>query len=135
MTPEEARSLIQKHAGRSPSCAAEDTFLGMLRPYRGLSEPHFREVMQALAALGPVLQEPHVERELMADLWEIAFLAWLWALSPHGMVRRQNLITPEDQARLAEWVEEIGLTLSLMLGGEDVPNAPSARRMLAAKRV
>jgi hypothetical protein len=51
------------------------------------------------------------------------------------MVRRQNHSTPEDQARLAEWIEEIGLTLSLMLGGEDVPNAPSARRILAAKRV
>jgi len=135
MTSEEARAILQKHAGRSDAYGPDQTFLGMLRPYRGLREAHYREVMHALAAVGPALQNPEVERELMADLWEIVFLPWLWALSPAGMVQRQNLMTADDQATLASWIEEIGLTVSLMLGGEDVPNAPSARRMLAAKRI
>jgi hypothetical protein len=133
MTSEEARALIQKHTGRSSAYAPEQTFLGMLRPYRGLQEAHYLELMQALAALAPSLQGAQVDRELMADLWEIVFLPWLWALSPEGMVQRQKLMTAEDQARLAGWIEEIGLTVSLLLGGEDVPNVPSARRMLAAK--
>jgi hypothetical protein len=134
MTLEQARTILQKHAGRQEKSQATEGFLAMLRPYRGLSEEHFREVMDALRAMAPALQRSTIDRELVADLWELIFLAWLWALAPGCKLRRNNSITAEDQEVLSSWVEEIGLTVSLMLSGEDVPNAVSARKMIAAKR-
>ncbi|HEY3595612.1 MAG TPA: hypothetical protein VGL13_17110 [Polyangiaceae bacterium] len=133
MKIEEARSIVRKHAGRSDEDGAEG-FLGMLRPYQKLREEHFRELMEALRALAPSLQRSSVDRELMADLWELVFLAWLWALAPTSKLRRNSLITAQDQEVLSSWLEEIGLTVSLMLGGEEVPNAPSARKMISARR-
>jgi hypothetical protein len=134
MTLDQARKTLQKHAGRSEKSHASDGFLSMLRPYERLSEEHFRELMEALKALAPSLQRSTIDRELVADLWELVFLAWLWALAPGSKLRRQNLITVEDQEKLSSWLEEIGLTVSLMLGGEDVPNAQSARKLIAVKR-
>ena len=132
MTVDQARRIVRKHAGRSEE-EPENGFLGMLRPYRQLREAHFRELMQALRALAPSLQSSRVDRELVADLWELVFLAWLWALSPTSKLRKNHLITAEDEATLSAWLEEIGLTVSLMLGGEEVPNVPSARKMIALR--
>jgi hypothetical protein len=135
MTLQEARTILRKHVGRSAKSQPEEGFLGMLRPYQRLSEENFHELMQALRALAPSLHGSTVDRELVADLWELVFLPWLWALAPASKLRRNKLITEEDQERLSLWLEEIGLTVSLMLGGgEDVPNAPSARKMMAAKQ-
>jgi hypothetical protein len=134
MTLQEARTILRKHVGRSAKSEAKEGFLGMLRPYEQLSEGNFRELMQALRAVAPSLQGASVDRELVADLWELVFLPWLWALAPCSKLRRNHLITDADQETLSAWLEEIGLTVSLMLGGEDVPNAPSARKMIAVKR-
>jgi len=75
--------------------------------------------MSALQALAPELRRGKVERELMADLWELLFLPWLWALTPESMLQRNHQITAEDQVKLAKWLEEIGLTVSLMLGATE----------------
>jgi hypothetical protein len=135
MTVEEARLVVRKHAGRSEKDGNGDSFLGMLRPYRRLHEEYFQELMGALKSLGPSLGGSRVDRDLIADLWELVFLAWLWALAPTSKVRRNGQITDKDQEILAGWLEEIGLTISLMLGGEEVPNAPSARKMISSRRV
>jgi hypothetical protein len=135
MTLEEARMSVRRHAGRSERDGNGDGFLGMLRPYRELNEEHFHDLMAALRALGPSLGGSRVDRDLVADLWELVFLAWLWALAPTSKPRRNGLISDKDQETLAGWLEEIGLTISLMLGGEEVPNAPSARKMIQSRRV
>ncbi len=135
MTLEEARTIVRKHAGRSEKDGNGDGFLGMLRPYRKLEEGHFHELMAALKALGPSLGGSRVDRDLVADLWELVFLAWLWALAPTSKLRRTAAISDKDQETLAGWLEEIGLTISLMLGGEEVPNAPSARKMISSRRM
>src|SRR3954463_3134549 len=118
MTPEDARAVLRKHTA-PPSDEGEPGFLGMLRPYKGLKEEHFREIMEALQAVAPELRKRSVDRELMADLWELVFLPWLWALAPGGMLQRTHRVSDEDQRVLAKWLEEIGLTVSLVLGATD----------------
>jgi hypothetical protein len=119
MTPETARAILQRHTAPPTEGAGEPGLLGRLRPYRGLRDEDFREIMDALSALAPDLRRGKVERELVADLWDLIFLPWLWALAPGGMLQRSHQISAEEQAKLAKWLEEIGLTVSLMLGATE----------------
>jgi hypothetical protein len=119
MTPDEARAVLRRHTAPPTEGDATPGFLAMLRPYRGLHEPHFHEIMAALQALAPDLRKAAVDRELMADLWELILLPWLWALAPGGMLQRSQAVSPEDQLILAKWLEEIGVTVSLMLGATE----------------
>jgi len=51
VTEDEAKKALLSHVGPD----LKTGFLGMLRPYGGLQEERFHEVMAALAALGPSL--------------------------------------------------------------------------------
>jgi hypothetical protein len=119
MTSEEARAVLRKHTAPPQDDGGQPGFLAALRPYRGLDERHFAEIMSAIETLGPELRRSAVDRELMADLWELMFLPWLWALAPDGMLQRGHKVSSEDQVTLAKWLEEIGLRVSLMLGSAD----------------
>jgi hypothetical protein len=119
MTPQSARAILKRHTAPPTDGDAETGFLGRLRPYRGLREEDFREIMSALATLAPDLRRSKVDRELVADLWELIFLPWLWALAPGGMLQQSKQVSEEDQRTLAKWLEEIGLTVSLMLGATE----------------
>jgi hypothetical protein len=126
MTSQEARELLLLH-----SFAYHDLehpkmiggFLGSLRPYQGLNEKNFHEVMEALYVLAPQLQMERVDREIVSALWSICYAAWLWGLDPGGMLQRNGLIAPEDVRRLGKWLECLGMAVMFLLEGSDVEEA------------
>lgn len=123
MNSEAAREVILGHgsgytdANGEPFCF-DDGFLGSLRPYRGLREANFHEVMKAVFVLGAEFHsEPTVDREVVESLWSMCTLARHWGLHPDGMLRRNNLISLEDQNILCEWIDVIEHTCHILLGG------------------
>jgi hypothetical protein len=114
MTEEEAKKALFSHAGPD----LKTGFLGMLRPYGGLQEESFHEVMAALAVLGPSLGSGGtVDRQVMGSLWGICVLAECWGVEPDGMLQRNKLISPDDVQRLAEWIKIISWTVMFLLDG------------------
>ena len=118
---QQARELILLHSYYKPTLhmpRMQDGFLASLRPYRGLKERNFREVMMALWVLSPELQSGEVvDRQLMDALWRLQFFSYLWGLSSGGMLQRNKLVRPEDSQLLEKWVTAIGLAVSNLLAG------------------
>ncbi len=120
MSPADARELLGFHSGRDERTADprwEKGFLGMLRPYRGLVERNFHEVMATLAVLSAELREDKVSRDVINDLWAICHLGRTWGVHAEGMLRRNQLITDDDVARLEEWIGTISYAVMLLLEG------------------
>jgi hypothetical protein len=114
MTEDEAKRLLLAHAGPD----LEAGFLGMLRPYRGLQEESFHEVMAALAALGPSLGHGQaVDRQVMGALWGICVLGQWWGVEPDGMLRRNKLISEHDVQRLTRWIRIISRAAFFLIEG------------------
>src|SRR5206468_1953844 len=99
---EAAMNVILMH-----SCGRDDVpleealypegFLGCLRPFSGLREANFLQVMDAIIALRPHLAG-HREWEvrLVAGLWGLVVTARNWGLDPGGMLQRNRLLSPAD---------------------------------------
>ena len=122
MTTEEALALIRKHAFRDvdfDTLTSPDSFLGSLRPFVGLREENFKEVMEALRVLAPSLRADVMDRELMSDLWNMSWQASLIGLHSTGALQRNHIISDEEINRLENWVFQICFTISLLLGGDD----------------
>ena len=123
MTIPEAQDLLLAHAGAHPDPdhpLLANGFLGMLRPYHGLVERNFHEVMHALQVVAPSLQtDPTLNRNLMAALWGLCHFSRAWALEPEGMVRSNNLITEADVERLSNWLNIISYAITNLLEGAD----------------
>src|SRR5262245_12291396 len=121
MTEGDARNCLFFHAFRhkAPDGRLDESgFLGMLRPYRGLREENFHEVMAALAVLGPKWStETTVDRELIASLWAMCLLARTWGVEPCGMLRRNHLISDADVQRLEEWINIISWAVFFLIDG------------------
>src|SRR5687767_2277133 len=97
----------------------EDGFLGSLRPYRGLIERNFHEVMEALLVAGDTFSRaPQVDRDVVESVWLMCSLARSWGMEPGGMLRRNDLITPPDAKRLEAWVSVIERTAWRLLRGQ-----------------
>jgi hypothetical protein len=110
-------------------------FLGSLRPYSGLRERNFHEVMAAVVALAPELRRERVDREVVAPLWALCFYARLWGVDPDGMLSHNNLISPEDTARLGGWVRAIEWAVAMLLhaDGEDMDAALEEYRRISGR--
>jgi hypothetical protein len=98
MTPEQAKEFIVEQCMPDSGNGEPQTFLGGLRPYRGLlPRAAFHGLMSALRTLAPQLASPDaVDRELILALWSPCHLTRLWALTEDGMLRRNNLIGAAD---------------------------------------
>ncbi|MBI5537982.1 MAG: hypothetical protein HY898_34990 [Deltaproteobacteria bacterium] len=121
MTPQQAREALLFHSGARPQ--SDDprwgkAFLGMLRPYRGLREECFQDVMECLRAVAIDLRGAAIDRELVASLWAICHFGRAWGVSPDGELQRNHLIKPEDVKKLEGWVEQISETVFLLLEGQ-----------------
>lgn len=116
MTPVEARALLIQHA------ESESGFLGMLRPYHGLREEHFHEVMACLRAVRPAIAEGPRDRELERAVWSLCHLARSWGLDPDGMLQRNKVIAPEDVRKLQSWVDTISWTIFWLLQPDGATN-------------
>ena len=126
MTPDEARALLAIHSGSHPD--ADDPrlangFLDRLRPYRGLREESFHEIMACIAALADELAGDRLDRATVSALWDICFLARLWGVDEGGMLRRNGLISADDVKRLAAWLECISFAVMKLLAGVSVDTA------------
>jgi hypothetical protein len=96
----------------------EDGFLGVLRPYAGLKEENFHEVMEALFAIAESTSaSATVDRELFSSVWWMCYLARLWGVEPTGMLRRNKLITENDVTRLARWIDVVEYSALHILSG------------------
>ncbi len=96
----------------------ETGFLGSLRPYKGLQEKNFHQVMEALLTVSQSISAlPQVDRDLVHAIWDICSTARLQGLSPHGLLQRNKLISQDDIARLTQWVEIIDVTTLEVLRG------------------
>lgn len=120
MTSEEARESLRFHSGSHPD--VDDPrwsrgFLGMLRPYHGLREESFHEVMEALRVLADDLQAEKVDREVVSALFGICHLARAWGIHPRGMLRSNGLIDSADVERLEQWVWTISYATLCVLDG------------------
>lgn len=119
-----AKELLLLHSFSHPDInhpKMERGFLGSLRPYRGLNEDNFHEVMHAIIALAQHLQQQNqVDKEVISALWAICELGRAWGVHPQGMLRRNNLITDEDVARLEQWIETISYAVLVLLDGGDL---------------
>jgi hypothetical protein len=95
-----------------------------LRPYHGLKEENFHEVMEAIISLAqPLGSDPLLERDLINALWGLCHYARQWGVHPDGMLRRNNLISASDVARLENWIDTITSTVALLLDGADLETA------------
>jgi hypothetical protein len=105
MTFEEAVEQLSFHCGANTN--TDDPrwkagFLPMLRPYRGLRKDVYENLVECLAAVEEHLKEaPLLDRRVINSLWAICHYARAWGLDPDGMLRRNDLISDQDQARLA----------------------------------
>src|SRR5262245_31669772 len=95
-----------------------DGFLGSLRPYTGLREENFLQVLGAIIALAPHLAGKKVlERRLVSALWELVQRTRVWGLDPHGMIQRNKLMSPADTERLWLWVTCLEMAIYRLLHG------------------
>ncbi|RZQ63910.1 hypothetical protein [Amycolatopsis suaedae] len=121
MTPAEARETLLFH-----SCAHPDVddprwqrgFLGSLRPFTGLREENFHEVMSALRTLAEPLGADLVPREVVSAVVSICHFGRAWGVAPDGMLRGNDLISDADAARLEEWIWSISHALTMILDGD-----------------
>ncbi len=121
MTFKEARDSLLFHAGfvLRPN---QRGLLGKLRPYEGLLEEDFAQIVQALVALHPHLSsEATVDRQIVAALWFIETSIRVQALRPNGLLRSNNLISDSDFARLSQWFEIFDSMTVQILQGLDLP--------------
>jgi hypothetical protein len=106
----------------------------MLRPYKGLREASFHEVMACVIALAPELSADTVDRSTISELWAICHLARAWGVEEEGMLRRNGLISADDVERLARWIECISYATMLMLDGSDVDSALEPYRQIESEK-
>lgn len=107
----------------------EHGFLGCLRPFSGLREENFLQVMQAIIALKPHLAGAKVwELRLVEALWELTKRARLWGLDPSGMLQRNPLLSSADTKRLLLWVHCIEMAVSRLMRDGEPAEAPAYYR-------
>lgn len=122
MTEREARELLLMH-----SCAHHDLqhpkmtsgFLGSLRPYTGLNQDNFHEMMHALRVLAPRFGEEKIERQIISALWGTCHLSRAWGVHPDGMLKSNDLITEEESQQLEQWIETISYAVMMLLDGDE----------------
>ena len=123
MNFEQAIQELSFHCGTNPDTDDprwQNGFLGMLRPYSGLKVEAYQNLSRCVDAVENHLRSSSVlDRRVINSLWGICHFARAWGLHPDGMLRRNNLITPEDQARLCEWIDGLSYKIAMWLDGTD----------------
>ncbi|MCP3774122.1 hypothetical protein NLX71_12490 [Paenibacillus sp. MZ04-78.2] len=115
MTEEEAQRLLMLHSFSMDEAIdhpkGQTGFLMSLRPYRGLIEENFHEVMYALSILQKKLgpETPHLDRELVAAVWGMCHLSRAWGVHPEGLPEAQFLQMEERGSGLGDG-DTIGLS-------------------------
>jgi hypothetical protein len=136
MTPDEARTLLAFHAGTHLEVTDPrwtGGFLGMLRPYGGLREESFHEVIACIVVLADELSADRLDRSIISALWGICHLARAWGVEEGGMLRSNALIKSEDVERLAEWIGCISYATFCLLDGSGLEVALEPYRQIGKR--
>ena len=126
MTRDEAKKLLLMHSFMSEDIEHPKMttgFLGSLRPYKGLQENNFHEVIAVLRVLAPELCRETVDTQIVSALWGMCKLARAWGVHPQGMLRSNNLIADRDAERLEDWVDAIEYAVMILLESNDMDEA------------
>ncbi len=126
VTADEAVKRLACHSGNVFD-DARPSFVRMLKPYRGLRNEAYGDVIRCLEVLASELSTAEaLPRSLIGDLWSICWYPRYWGLDPGGMLRKNNLISPDDQLLLRKWVDQITHTVTQLLEGatDDAFSAP-----------
>jgi hypothetical protein len=125
MTPDKAKAFIVSQCLPDSGSGIPKTFLGGLRPYRGLlPRACFDDLMSALRVLAPTLaNRPQLDHELVSALWMLCHLTRMWALDEGSMLRRNNLIDSTDLATLGQWHDMFSYAVMTLLDSGDETEA------------
>jgi hypothetical protein len=137
MSPNEARELLSFHSGANPNTDDprwQQGFLTTLRPYGGLREAAFHEVMACVEALAEELAADKIDRATISSLWGICHLGRAWGVAEGGMLRSNRLITDADVSRLADWIDCISYATFTLLDGCGLDVALEPYRLLESER-
>lgn len=117
-----ARLKLLLHAGMSSEDIQSDGFLGTLRPYKGLHDENFHQVMEAILLAGEsIYSEPKIDRDLVDAIWRMCIIARLSGIELNGPLVKNKLISPQDSLKLQSWVTTMEKTMLRLLSG----NSPS----------
>lgn len=117
-----AKTLLSDHAGGSNQTG----FISCLRPYTGLRDSNFHEVMHALlVVMQEHPREGPLDREIADSAWAICHTARICGTDPNAMLRRNDLITKKDLERLREWIHVIEHVVGGFISGVSVGIAVS----------
>lgn len=126
MTPEEAKHLLQAHAGRVAETDSTTWQRGFVVIHRSIhdddDEKNFLEIMECIRVLAPAIaSSPTVDRELMAALWSLIYLPRMWAFNPQqldALTRDRRLKLDGDKlSRLADQLDRIAEAVDYALNG------------------
>ena len=99
-------------------------FIGSLRPWQGLREENFRQVLEALDALSEeLLNAPMLDRDIVSALWGICYLARSWGVERGGSLRRHKIINDDEVRTLAAWIDTIETRVLFLLDGSEGHNS------------
>lgn len=91
-------------------------FLGMLRPYTGLIEENFIEIMECLKCLQEEFYNNFMLKELIANMYGIVYYTNLWT-DKGGML--ENVLNNDEKGKLREWINIISYCLLCLIEGSD----------------
>jgi len=121
MDYDEAVRLILSHGIGGDGITTQWTgFIGSLRPFSGLREGNFLELMDAIAALSMTWQSVQsIDRHLARGLFGLTTTARCWGLDPGGMLQSNKLLTPDETELLRLWVICLEIAIDRALANRD----------------
>ena len=125
MNVEEAKTALSFHSASNPNIDDvrwQTGFLCSLRPYQGMSqiEKNFHEIVSCLRVLALTLSKQKlIDKGLGSNIAGIIGFGRMWAVHEDGMLRRNNLITPDEAFQIAEWLDCIEYIWMMILDTDD----------------
>ena len=121
MNTKDAIDLLRTHAGITFS-ECNLGMVGRFRPYTGLNESDFVEVLTAILQLhSEWMNSEFIEKAAISAIWEICDRSRVLMLDPQSQIRRNKLAPESELARLAYWVGAIEHLVGGTLRGLDLP--------------
>ncbi len=103
-----------------PEALHEHGFIGCLRPWSGLRDENYHELMTAIVSLHDSLAgRSEWPTELVSAIMGITRMAHRWGIDDTGMLRRNNLISDPDIVKLRHWTHRIESVVEQILMGND----------------
>jgi hypothetical protein len=128
MTVERARQTLLGHAFILDDLSdplMQNGFSYSLRPFKGLKREACLSVDECVRVLAPQLAGDFIARDIVSALWNILWMTRNWALSPRGMLQRNNLISADEVAWLDAWAARLDEAVNALLDGAGVETIDS----------